>query len=260
MEPERRLQRIASCRILSCSSLADGVFSLTAEHPGIADSASAGQFVNVYLRDSATLLPRPLSICEVDRGRGTVTVVFAVIGSGTREMAGYRAGESVRLLGPLGNGFTLPRQGRRSLLIAGGVGTPPMVELAKRLAGDVAVYLGFRSQPYLVERLREYAAVHVATDDGSYGRRGSVIDLLQEQSAEGDEYFACGPKPMLEAVQRWAGSRALSGQMSLEERMGCGIGTCVGCVVRIRDGSAQGWSYNKVCRDGPVFRGEKVLF
>ncbi|NDL68187.1 dihydroorotate dehydrogenase electron transfer subunit [Anaerotalea alkaliphila] len=246
------------CTIMKHKALAEGVYELVLEAPGIVGEAKAGQFVNLYCKTGGKLLPRPISICETDREEGLLRLVYAVVGSGTREISGYPEGDQIEVMGPLGNGYTLD-QGARHVLVGGGVGTPPLVELAKRLSGEKVIYLGFRTQPYLVESLREYGPVHVATDDGSQGHKGTVLELMEEHQVTGGMLYACGPTPMLRAVQAYALAKGIPSQLSLEERMGCGFGGCVGCVCKVRAEGGEGFAYKKVCKDGPVFDGKEVL-
>lgn len=242
------------------SPISDSIMEMVVYAPEVASTATPGQFVNVYPDDGVSLLPRPISIADVDVTRGTITLIYAIVGVGTRAFSNLAANASIRLMGPLGNGYSVPNTIRKPLLVAGGVGTPPMIFLARTLRTPVTVYLGFRTKPYLIDRLSAFGEVKVATDDGSVGFRGNVIDLMEHDRATGDMAFACGPRPMLQGVQKWARMHCVPAQLSLEERMGCGIGTCVGCVVKIKDSNEQGWIYRKVCHDGPVFPAEEVLF
>ncbi|EGB15994.1 Dihydroorotate dehydrogenase, electron transfer subunit protein [Pseudodesulfovibrio mercurii] len=247
------------CTILSNEPLAEGVRELIFESPAMAASARPGQFVSVYCRHQGQLLPRPISICEIDRDNGRLHLVYACRGKGTREFADYRPGERVDVMGPLGNGFPLGAAGETNLIIGGGVGTPPLVELCKQLPGRKVVAVSFRSDPYLIERLALYGEVLVATRDGSVGVRGNAMKIVEDRGLTGT-IFACGPTPMLRAVQAYAARRELPAYLSLEERMGCGFGCCVGCVTKIRDDGEAGFSYRKVCKDGPVFAAEEVIF
>ncbi len=159
----------------------------------------------------------------------------------------------------LGNGFNLNTTADKHLVIGGGVGTPPMVELCKRLKGKKTIVVGFRKNPYLVDRLREFGKVYVTTDDGSVGFKGHVVELMEQEKLRGDIY-ACGPTPMLQGIQAFADRYGLEANLSLEERMGCGFGGCVGCVTRIAADTETGYTYKKVCVDGPVFKAKEVLF
>ncbi|WP_319581935.1 dihydroorotate dehydrogenase electron transfer subunit [uncultured Pseudodesulfovibrio sp.] len=247
------------CTILSNEPLATGVWELVFEAPAMAESARPGQFVSVYCRHQGQLLPRPISLCEIDKENGRLHLVYACRGKGTREFADYRPGEHIEVMGPLGNGFPLDKAGDTNLIIGGGVGTPPLLELCKRLPGRNVIVVSFRSDPYLLSRLEQYGEVLVATRDGSVGVRGNAMKIVEERGLEGT-IFACGPTPMLHAVQTYAADKGLPAYLSLEARMGCGFGCCVGCVIKVRDTSEAGFSYNKVCKDGPVFAAEEVVF
>jgi len=247
--------------IIQNHAIAHGIYEMVIHAPEIALHAVPGQFVNLYPHLESTLLPRPISISDVDYSGGHVHLAYALVGTGTKLFATLRVADTVTVLGPLGNGYAIPDSIQNPLLVAGGVGTPPMIFLARSLRMPVMIYLGFRSStPYFVERLAEFGVVRVATEDGSDGYKGNVVNLMDKHGAEGDIVYSCGPRPMLKAVQEWSKSKHIPTQLSLEERMGCGIGSCVGCIVKIKENNYQGWNYKKVCHDGPVFLGEKVIF
>lgn len=243
--------------ILSNDMIANNVFKMTLKVPEIVSESKPGQFVNLYINDPSKLLPRPISICEIDETNGLLTLVYAIFGEGTRLISGYKAGESIDVMGPFGNGYTL--KSGTQLLVGGGVGTPPLVETAKQLKGDVVAVIGFRTGSYLIEELKQYATVYVATDDGSVGSKGTVIDVLNAEGITADHLYACGPTPMLRALQTWANDKEIDTQLSLEERMGCGFGACVGCVVKVQADNDEGFIYEKVCKDGPVFDSKEVI-
>ncbi len=249
-------------RIRSMKTLAGGIVEMILEDKGCATTAVPGQFVNLYLKDRDLLLPRPISICEVTPETGEVRLVFAVVGEGTRRLAQLEAGASIDMMGPLGKGFPLEVKDH-ILLVGGGVGTPPLLEYAKQLsdldqAPHIDIVLGFRDEPYLIEEFSRYGTVHIATDTGNHGIKGTVMSILKPGFIEGLDkppfIAACGPRPMLKALQAYGIESGMEGVFSLEERMGCGFGGCVGCVVEI-----EGKGYQKVCKDGPVFPYEKVV-
>ena len=227
--------------------------------------AKPGQFVNVYMKDKSTLLPRPVSICRIQSDQ--MELVYRVVGKGTREMAGYHRGDAIRLSSPLGKGFDLSGcQSGSALLVGGGVGIPPLLQLAGELnhrgIRPMAV-LGFQREPFLVQEMEKLCdKVLVATEDGSIGFAGNVVQLIEKEGQErgmaADQAFSCGPKPMLKALADLCREREIPLQVSLEERMGCGYGACVGCAVDIkRDGKIQ---RKAVCKDGPVFWAEEVFW
>ena len=279
-------KQMDQARVLKNEPLAEGVFSLLLQTV-FAEEAVAGQFVSVYSRDGARLLPRPISICQIRRDAGTLRLVYRVVGRGTEEFSRLKAGELLRVLGPLGNGFareagTLP-DCRRPILIGGGIGIPPMVGLAEALhsanrsgesisdasdpkrAGEHAwveptLVMGYRDDDtFLTEECRAAGRLVIASDDGSIGTHGTVIDAIREQRVTGDAVFACGPKPMLRAVKAYAEQNKLPCFISMEERMACGIGACLACVCKTVDADDHSRVKNaRVCADGPVFDAKKV--
>ena len=209
-----------------------------------------GQFVNVALEGK--YLRRPISVCDVEGDR--LTLVYKIVGQGTRQMAGMKAGERLDLLTGLGNGYDLAKSGERPLLLGGGVGVPPLYLLARRLIGQgkrVAVVLGFntKNEVFFEREFRELGAnVTVTTADGSYGTKGFVTDAMPKDYTY---FYTCGPEPMLKAVYKAAGT---DGQFSFEERMGCGFGACMGCSCKTVTG------YKRICRDGPVLEKGEILW
>ncbi len=161
--------------------------------------AGPGQFLSVYCRDGSRLLPRPVSICEIDKNLGRIRIVYRTVGSGTREMALWKEGDLVEILGPLGNGFPDVSEDRTAFLIGGGIGIPPMLELARSLKCRKKVILGYRDELFLNEEFEPYGDVFIATEDGSRGTRGNVLDAVREHGLKGDVIMACGPAPMLKA-------------------------------------------------------------
>ena len=170
--------------IISNKEISQDVYEMVFEQPQVASETKPGQFLNMYCKDKSTILPRPISICEVDKNDGWVKVIYSVVGKGTKEFASLNSGDNIEVLGPLGNGFII-NQCEESIIVGGGVGTPPLLELVKNIKGKKKVYLGFRTNPYLVEEFKKYAEVHIATDDGSVGYKGTVIDLMNNTNANG---------------------------------------------------------------------------
>ena len=212
-----------------------------------------GQFVNVEL--DGCYLRRPISVCDWDER--TITLIYKVVGEGTALMAGLRPGARLDLLTGLGNGFDVTKGSRRELLVGGGVGVPPLYNLAKRLLADgreVAVVLGFNTAAEVFYR-DEFAQlgcrVVVATADGTEGVRGFVTDAIRESGLTYDYFYACGPLPMLHAL---SDATKCSGQLSFEERMGCGFGACMGCSCKTKYGN------KRICKEGPVLTKEEVIW
>ena len=232
----------------------------------LAAQAKAGQFVGVYPADKSHLLPRPISICEVDRQRGALRLVYRIAGAGTVEFASWRPGQEAMLLGVLGNGFPIPAaRGKRVVLMGGGIGIPPMLELAKELTGDdVTIIAGYRNhQLFLKEDLEKYGRVLIATEDGSAGTKGNVLTVMEKEQVEADVIMACGPMPMLRGVKAFAreknGGQGIPAYLSLEERMACGVGACLGCVCKTTRKDAHSHVNNaRICTEGPVFEAGEV--
>ncbi len=237
--------------------LAKDIYSLWLEAPFIADSARPGQFVSLYCKDGSRLLPRPISICEVNKNKGWIRLVFRVVGKGTEEFSYLQERDTIDLMGPLGNGFIL--EGKKALLIGGGIGIPPMLELAKQLNCEKQVVLGFRDDTYMEREFETYGKVYISTEDGSKGVKGNVLDAIYYHQLDADIIYACGPKPMLKKIQEYAKTQGMKAQLSLEERMACGVGACLGCVCQSTEVDLHTHVKNKrICKDGPVFYAEEV--
>ena len=246
-------------KVISQKCIGTGVYSMWIETKA-AQTAVAGQFISVYCKDKTKLLPRPISICQIDKEKGRLRIVYRVVGGGTEEMSSYSAGDDISLIGPLGNGF-MQREGKKAILIGGGIGIPPMVGLAEALKdkAEVSVVAGYRDELFLTEELENAGKLYIATEDGSTGTKGTVIDAIKEQAVEGDVIYACGPTPMLKAIKEYALANNIECQLSLEERMACGIGACLACVCKTKEKDAHSNVNNKrICKDGPVFLSTEV--
>ena len=247
------------CRAASNTRLGEGLYQLVLDAPQIAAAAQCGQFVHIACGEG-NLLRRPISICEA--GEGRLRIVFQVKGSGTEWLADRKEGDTLDVLGPLGHGFDTAALGARPVLIGGGIGVPPMLQAAKcaKAAGAAPrAVLGFRNKGAVIleEDFRAVCETFVTTDDGSYARHGFVTDVLQELVADATGVAACGPKPMLKAIAAIAKQAGLPCQVSMEERMGCGIGACLvcACALKAENGETR---YGHVYKDGPVFNAEEV--
>lgn len=246
--------------VKSQREIAQGIYDLRLSTE-LAAGAKAGQFVCLYPKDKSTLLPRPISICEADGESGILRLVYRVVGKGTAEFSGLKEGETVEILGNLGNGFPLEEgAGKRVFIMGGGIGIPPMLELAKRLQAGKQIIVGYRDRDtFLKEELEQHGSVYVATEDGSVGSRGNVMDAIQENGLCADIIFACGPMPMLRAIKRYAEEQGIPAYISLEEHMACGVGACLGCVVKTREIDSHSHVNNaRICTDGPVFEAGEV--
>ena len=243
--------------VLRQTQLTEDIFDLWIKAPQIAEEAKAGQFVSLYTKDGAHLLPRPISICETDRETGSLRLVYRIAGYGTGEFSGYRPGDFVEAMGPLGNGF--PLKNKKAMLIGGGIGIPPMLELAKELDGEKEIVAGYRDVLFLAEDLEAQGRLTVATEDGSAGTRGNVLDAIREKDIQAEVIYACGPTPMLRAVKAYAAEKGIECWLSLEERMACGVGACLACVCKSKEVDSHSHVHNKgVCKDGPVFEAGEV--
>lgn len=269
MSSESRSSKIQeTAAVLANRNYRGAYFRLTLAAPGIAALAQAGQFVHLLPPDSPDLLlRRPFSICDTDPAAGTITLVYKNIGAGTAVMAALAPGAAVSLLGPLGHGFPAAAPGQPVWLVAGGYGCAATYLVAKHARGPVTVMLGGRSAMDIL-MTEEFAAlgatVQLATDDGSLGQRGFVTALLQTAlacaAATPPAVYACGPNPMLRAVSRLCLPAGLDPAISLDTNMGCGVGACFTCVMKLRTDHQDGWEYVRMCKDGPVVRASQVLW
>ncbi len=249
-------------KLIRKTALAENIYSFTIECPEAAKLAHCGQFV--HIRAEGFTLRRPISICEIDRKAGTIRIVFLVKGEGTKAIAKLNTGDYVDMIAPLGNGYSDSNvsENGRVIVVGGGIGVPPLLQTAKHF-GNAAAVLGFRSYRNIIledEFRKVCKEVIVCTDDGSVGEKGIVTAPLKRELDIGDvsAIFSCGPTRMLSAVADLAKEYGVFCEVSLEERMGCGVGACVGCVCRIQRGGEE--KLLRVCKDGPVFNAEEVLF
>lgn len=243
--------------IIRQEEIADGIFSMWLKTDEIAKNAKAGQFISVFSQDGSRILPRPISICEMDRKDGAVRIVYRVVGRGTEEFSHRRAGHLVDIIGPLGNGF--PKKKKSAFIIGGGVGIPPMLELAKELDCEKQIILGYRDEMFLTEEFEKLGKIYIATEDGSSGVKGTVLDAIRVNELEAEIMYACGPRPMLRALKEYAKEKNMECWVSMEERMACGIGACLGCVCKSKHKDGHTNVHNKrICKEGPVFLAEEV--
>lgn len=244
-----------TCLVMSQEKIAEGIYSLWIQTEMIADEAKPGQFVSVYSADKSRMLPRPISICEIDKEKRALRLVYRVAGKGTEEFSHLKAGDSVDVMGPLGNGFPLERAKDRSVfLMGGGIGVPPMVETAKQLEAEKMIIAGYRDELFLNKELEENGNLYIATEDGSCGTKGNVLDAIAANRLKADVIFACGPTPMLRAIKAYALENGIECWISMEEKMACGIGACLACVCKSKEVDAHSHVNNKrICKDGPVF-------
>ena len=242
-------------KVLSQEMLADGIYSLWIETEA-ARTARPGQFVSVYTADASKLLPRPISICEIDKEGKKLRLVYRVTGekTGTKQFSELKAGDTVPVIGPLGNGFPYEKaEGKKVFLMGGGIGVPPILELAKQMqCEEKQIVVGYRdAHTFLKDEFEQNGTLYISTEDGSLGEKGFVTQhsLLNSKL---DKLYVCGPKPMMVAVARFAHERNISCEVSLENMMACGVGACLCCVEDTIEGNTC------VCKEGPIFNIEKL--
>lgn len=248
--------------VVSQEQIADGIFSMWLQTEA-AESAGPGQFISMYTNDGSKLLPRPISICEIDKENGLLRVVYRVTGAntGTKQFSEMKAGDTLPIIGPLGNGFPLEAaSGKKAFLMGGGIGVPPILELAKQLDCKKQIVVGYRdAQTFLKEEFEKNGALYISTEDGSVGTKGNVMDAIRENAIDADIIYACGPTPMLRAIKQYAEEKNIVCYISMEERMACGIGACLACVCKSKEKDHHSNVNNKrICKDGPVFLSTEV--
>lgn len=248
------MKKTEQCTLVKKTEIVPGIFDFTIESEKISSEAICGQFLHIDCGES-TFLRRPISICDAENGK--VRFIFQVKGEGTKSLAKYEVGDKINVMGPLGNGFEI--KGEKPVLIGGGIGVFPLYKLAKKVNGEV--FLGFRDKSLVVmeDEFKSCSkSVTVGTDNGTYGYNGYVASAMEEylDNNECDMIYCCGPKPMLKAVKKIAESRKIPCQLSLEQRMGCGIGACLVCACESVYSGA--YKYTKVCTNGPVFYSTEV--
>ena len=252
-----------NARVISQEMLAPDIYSMWLQTEA-ASEAKPGQFISVYTNDGSKLLPRPISICEIDKAAGRLRIVYRVTGkdTGTEQFSKMSAGDTVPVIGPLGNGFPYEKaEGKKVFLMGGGIGVPPILELAKQMKCEKRQILaGYRdAQTFLREEFEQNGALYISTEDGSVGTKGNVMDAIRENGLTADMIFACGPTPMLRAIKTYAEENGIECYISLEERMACGIGACLACVCKSKEKDHHSNVNNKrICKDGPVFLSTEV--
>lgn len=251
--------------VVNQTEIAKNIYELVLQGDLVQQMNEPGQFVHIKVAEGiAPLLRRPISICNVDQEKNEFTMLYRAEGQGTKTLSQKKQGEMVDVLGPLGHGFPVEEAdaGQTALLVGGGIGVPPLYELSQRLVAKgvrVIHILGFQTKDvvFYEEKFAELGDTYVATVDGTHGTKGFVTDVIDAYGIDFDILYSCGPLAMLRALEgRYKEKKAY---ISLEERMGCGIGACFACVCHLQE-DPSGHSYKKVCSDGPVFPiGEVVL-
>ena len=250
-------------KVYSQECVAADIYSMWLETEAAA-TAKPGQFISMYTDDGSKLLPRPISICEIDAENGRLRVVYRVTGekTGTKLFSEKKAGDTIPVVGPLGNGFPLEKAaGKKAFLMGGGIGVPPILELAKQLdCEEKQILAGYRNeQTFLKEEFEKNGKLYISTEDGSVGTKGNVMDAIRENGLSADIIYACGPTPMLRAIKAYAEENGIECYISLEERMACGIGACLACVCKSKEVDHHSHVHNKrICKDGPVYLSTEV--
>ncbi|MEK5497076.1 dihydroorotate dehydrogenase electron transfer subunit [Bacillus sp. FSL M8-0077] len=247
--------------VVSNREIADHIYEMTLKGDLVESFQTAGQFLHIKVSESMTpLLRRPISIANIHAEKQEATIIYRAEGEGTKLLSQKQAGESVDVLGPLGNGYdpSVVQAGQTALLVGGGIGVPPLYELSKRLTKKGVIVkhvLGFQSKKdvFYEEKFQALGDTFIATVDGTYGSKGFVTNVIEENELDFDVLLSCGPTPMLKALKDSYPDKPV--YISMEERMGCGIGACFACVCHTDQHEKP---YVKVCLDGPVFKAEEV--
>lgn len=250
--------------VINQQRIAKNIFQLTMGGELVKEMREPGQFVHLKVTEgSAPLLRRPISISQIHKEQDQFTMIYRVEGAGTQLLSTKKPGDVVDVLGPLGNGFPIEqlKAGQTALLVGGGIGVPPLLELSMKLVEKGVVVkhvIGFETLDvvFLEDEFKRLGKTYVTTVDGTYGSKGFVTDLITNYELDFDTAFACGPTPMLRALETLYSQKPM--YLSLEERMGCGIGACFACVCHTQ-ADPEGTSYKKVCSDGPVFLAGEVV-
>ena len=237
-------------KVISNEKIVDGIYKMVVEDN---NEVKPGQFYMLKL-NGQTLLPRPISVCE--KNEGTITFLYAVVGNGTKEYVDLKEGDYINLTGPLGNGFNVYENLGKVALVSGGIGTAPMLEVAKKLkesgnSSKLDLYAGFRDDIYLIDDIKEYTDnIYISTNTGKYGHKGFVTDILKVE--EYDTVLCCGPEIMMKKVIDMCKEKNVKIYVSMEKHMACGVGACLVCTCKTKDGN------KRTCTDGPVFDGYYV--
>ncbi|MDD6644928.1 MAG: dihydroorotate dehydrogenase electron transfer subunit [Oscillospiraceae bacterium] len=242
--------------VIKNEEIATGIFDMWVENPTLSSIAKPGQFAHILVPGKT--LRRPISICDADKS--CLRLVYQVKGEGTEILSTIKKGEYVDIIAPLGKGFDV-KEDKRYCFIGGGIGVPPML-YASKMKEKPVVITGFRNKDLVIlqsDFRKDNCELYLTTDDGTAGEKAFVTDVLKRKLGDIDEVCACGPTPMLKAIAEICNDAGVPCQISLEERMGCGIGACLvcACAVRKNDGTED---YVHVCKDGPVFDSKEVIF
>jgi len=253
--------RLETMKVVAQEEIAPAIYELVLEGEMV-EAMRAGQFLHLRVPDDAHLLRRPISISSIDKVKKQCHLIYRIEGSGTSIFSTLKAGDSLDVMGPQGNGFDLSDLDQRSrvLLVGGGIGVPPLLEVARQLherGVEITTVLGFATKEAVIleDELSKYSQVFVTTDDGSYGIRGNVSVVIKELDSEFDAVYSCGAPGMMKYINQtfYEHPRAY---LSLESRMACGMGACYACVLKVPDSETVS---QRVCEDGPVFKTGTVV-
>lgn len=254
-------------KLVKKEKLLDGLYKFSLETKEIVDIAKPGNFIEIRINENLDpFLRRPISIYNIEKEKGIIEIIFQVKGKGTELLSKKQEGDFIDIIGPLGNGVFKFEKHKNIAVIGGGIGIFPLYELtkeAKELNLNIDTYIGFRNKELVVlEKEFENTSnnLTITTDDGSYKNKGFAIDYLKEnlKTKKVDCIYTCGPLPMIKAVKALAEENNIECQISLEEKMGCGLGVCLGCAVKTAESSKEDPQYVHVCKDGPVFESKSV--
>lgn len=261
------MAEVIQAKLIKKEQLKDDIFKFSVEAPEITKTAKPGNFIEIRVSENTDpFLRRPISIFNMEKEKGILEFIFQVKGKGTEILAKRREGDMIDIMGPLGFGTFKYESYHKIAIIGGGIGVFPLYELAKsakKAEKEISMYLGFRNREYVVleEEFKQVSdKLIITTDDGTYAEKGFAINFLKEdiEKESIDCIYACGPLPMLKAVRELAIEKNIPCQISLEERMGCGLGACLGCAVKTAASSPENPEYWHVCKGGPVFQAKEV--
>ncbi|MBR3040695.1 MAG: dihydroorotate dehydrogenase electron transfer subunit [Lachnospiraceae bacterium] len=260
---ELKFRKKETAQVVSQKEISEGIFDLRVKAEG-AKACCPGQFAGIFPPSDARLLLRPISICECDKEKEEIRFVYRIAGEGTRLISVLKEGDEVEILSVLGNGFPVETaKGKKVALMGGGIGIPPMLYTArmlKEISAETVSFMGYRNaDTFLLSEFESYGKVLPATEDGSVGVKGNVMDALRESGFIPDIIMACGPMPMLRAIKKYAEENNITAYISLEERMACGVGACLGCVAKTTHKDDHSHVNNtRICTEGPVFDAKEV--
>jgi len=255
------LKKTILAKVLSNVEIAPKIHKIELERKNEFGEIMPGQFLHIKCgQEAGTLLRRPISISHTDESK--VRLIVRNAGKGSYLLCKSEIGQTFDVLGPLGNGFAVQENYNNILVVGGGIGIAPLVELVKRVSSrEVTALLGYKDKPFMVEEFEKHAKVMIATEDGSSGHKGFINDLVKAkiQERKPDILYACGPGVMLKEIQNLCKQNGVVSQFSMEERMACGVGACLVCACKLQS-SKEAHGYAKACKDGPVFSGDEVIF